>query len=317
MTHNRRREATNPLAHYEAKLHLVRDFTRQVAGGDQTGFYLWGRAGIGKSWTVIEVLQELGCDYRLSNTQVTPRALFDLLHRHPDAIHLFEDVEYLVRQRGCMDILRSALWGSRRGRNGRMERLMTWNARGASEEFIFSGGIILTGNRRPNDLPEVAALTSRIGVLELAVSDAEMAALIEQLAATAPPPEARGLSPQECQEVAAYVIEQCRELNRRLDIRVYVNACADRLQYEELEADCSWKDHVDSRLRGRPALSDPIEPSDRRAERREALLEVVRQICDLPRDARRRAWVEQTGLSEAAYYRWASQVGERDGVAVE
>ncbi len=76
------------LSTFEQRLQLVRDGTRGVAEGWQTGFYLWGEGGIGKSWTVLDELDKQGVDSRL-----TGKGLFELLEEYPDRVQVLEDVE--------------------------------------------------------------------------------------------------------------------------------------------------------------------------------------------------------------------------------
>src|SRR5690242_2810392 len=78
------------LTSLESKLQLVRDRVSGVAEGYITGFYLWGEGGTSKSYSVEETLKKLGKAYKLTNSRVTAKGLFVLLHDFPDSIHLIE-----------------------------------------------------------------------------------------------------------------------------------------------------------------------------------------------------------------------------------
>jgi hypothetical protein len=60
------------------------------------------------------------------------------------------------RDWGARDVLRSTLWGQRRDSGkGPMERTVTWSSWSMEHYFVFTGGIIMIGNRPLGDLPEL------------------------------------------------------------------------------------------------------------------------------------------------------------------
>ena len=83
--------------------------------------------------------------YKLSNTRLTGKGLFELLSNFPDAVHFLEDVEPLFKDKNAMCVLRSALWGQA-NEHGQRESLVTWGIAGKRREFIFTGGIIMVSN---------------------------------------------------------------------------------------------------------------------------------------------------------------------------
>src|SRR5262245_3511796 len=114
------------LARFEQKLQLVRDWTGGVVAGYNTGFYLYGDGGVGKSRTVLNELTRLKANFKLFNSRMTGRGLFNSLEKFPDAVHVLEDMEQITRDKGALGVLRSALWSQRRGDGGSQERLVTW-----------------------------------------------------------------------------------------------------------------------------------------------------------------------------------------------
>src|SRR5437867_3974952 len=94
------------LATLETKLQLVRDYVGQVAGGYTTGLYLFGEGGIGKSFTVLQELDRLKADYKLFNSRMTGRGLYNALEKFPDSVHVLEDMEQITRDRGAQGVLR-------------------------------------------------------------------------------------------------------------------------------------------------------------------------------------------------------------------
>jgi hypothetical protein len=113
--------ADDPLASLERKLHLVRDRVAGVATGRQTGLYLHGTGGIGKSFTVLGHLDAIKASYKLYNSRMTGKGLFLALSKSPDAVFVLEDMERLTKDRDAQGVLRSALW-SQPGH----DRTVTW-----------------------------------------------------------------------------------------------------------------------------------------------------------------------------------------------
>lgn len=300
------------LVELNRKLQLIHDRVVGVVKGYHTGCAITGRGGTCKSRTVIGTLEQEGSHFVLHNSHLTPRGLVDELAINPSAVHVFEDVEELLRNQGSLGVLRSATWGSRPGRDGRSERLITWGAHGARQEVIFDGGIILIANRKLSDIPEAKALATRIPTIDLVVSDAEIAALMRSVAAAGHQIGDKGLSPGECMEVADFIIRESARVNRPLDMRLLIAAFADRLQAEDYEAGCGWRDLVASTLRGRPSIVEVVEPVGIRKQKKARELDVAREIVSLPRQERLREWKEKTGASEASLYRRLAQLGTID-----
>ncbi len=266
------------LAGLNKKLQVVRDRVTGVATKRHTGLFLGGRGGICKSHTIEDELQQRGVPYKLWNSAVTARCLFDNLAEYPEAVHLIEDVEDLTSERRAVGVLRSALWGTRRNREGQVERLVTWNAHRASSEFVFTGGIIMTSNCELADLPTLKALKTRISWMHLRVTDEEIAALMRSVALDGYPKDVNLLGPEECSEVVELIINESMRLNRRLDMRLMVNSFEDRLQADDLDAGCDWEDLVAARVLERPSVLKDIEAVGVREQKKAERLRVARRV---------------------------------------
>ncbi len=287
----------------DRKLMVVRDRVASVVRGYTSGFFLFGEGGNCKSYTVLQELERLGADYKTHNSRMTGRGLFDVMRKHPDSIHLLEDVEGLFRDPMAQGVLRSALWGQQRGDD--QERLVTWNAYKTNLHFYFSGGVIVTSNRPLDDLPELRALGTRVNPVNLFCTNQEIAALMRKVALDGFRHRGDRLGPGESLEVAEYVIDHCLRANRNLDMRLLVNGFADRLQYEAGETECHWHDLLLCRM-----VERAVPAKESRAERLLREREIAARISDMPRDERLRVWHERTGKSEAALYR---RMAELDG----
>jgi hypothetical protein len=301
-----RREDEVHLASLEAKLQLVRDRIKGVVRGYGTGLFLYGIGGIGKSYTVIRELENLQANYKLFNSRMTGRGLYNALEKFPDAVHLLEDIEQLQRDSGAQGVLRSAFWAQRKdGDTGQMVRLVTWTTFRQEHSFVFTGGVIILSNIPLHRLPQLDAVKTRIAYLHLEVSDQEVRALMRKIAAEGYESQGRHLEPDVCQEVCEYLIQQSRGMHRPLDIRLLMTSFEDRLMWEEGESACHWKDLVNSRVREGP--TDFKEAVDKRPrdERRMREVAIIREIFAATNDSseRVRLWKEPTGKSRATLYR--------------
>jgi hypothetical protein len=297
----------------EDKMALVKDRVTQVVHGLQTGFFFYGEGGIGKSFTVLNHLQKLEAPYRLFNSRMTAKGLFYALAQAPDAIHVLEDMERLVRDQDAQGILRSALW-SQPGH----PREVTWTtATGGQERFTFRGGIILLSNCPLANLPQLRALATRIAVYKLEVTDAEMEALMRQQAAAGYKKDGKVvMEPKECQEVVEYVIEQCRKAQVNPSMRTLVNAYSDRYSHDHDLVHCHWKDMVTQLVK---STADQLRhevnllsPEEKKAQRRKLLREILKQTDNV--QEQERLYEERTEKSRADFFRRKAEIqsGEFD-----
>jgi hypothetical protein len=304
-------EDQHHLQQLEAKLQMVRDRVTAVVRGYATGLSVYGEGGVGKSYTVLEQLRRLKSDFVLFNSRMTGRGLFDQLAKYPSAVHLLEDMEPLLRDRGAQGVLRSALWAQRRpGATGPLERPVTWTTFRGDLEFVFIGGIILIGNRPIDDVPELRAVRTRIACLHLEVTAHELRAKMRQVAAKGYSHDGKRLERAACLEVCEHLIEQSLSLRRSLDMRLLVNSFHDRLQWEEKDARCHWKDLVAARLRERPTAQNGV-PISRDGRKKNEQMIVVDILQAAPDDVVQqvRLWSERTGKSEKSWYRRRREVG--------
>jgi hypothetical protein len=297
----------NALASLNAKLQLLRDRVTAVAAGLQTGLYLCGAGGTGKSHTVLRHLDGLGVPYKLFNSRMTGKGLFRALGNAPGAVHVLEDVERLTRDRDAQGVLRSALWAQPGN-----DRVVTWTTDKYGEERVtFRGGIIMIANRPLADLPELRALATRIAVYRLEVTDAEAAAQLRDIAAGGYAKDGkRLLDAAQSQEIAEYVIRECRTAGCPLDLRLLVNSYLDYLQWEADQSACGWQDLVASRVREaahhfRQEVT-AASPEEKKARRRAVLREIMRQTTDPA--AQERLYRERTGMSRADFFRRKREV---------
>src|SRR5262249_13685333 len=214
-----------------------------------------------KSYTVEQTLKKLGKPFKLSNTRITAKGLFELLRAFPDDIHVLEDVETLFADKNSFNVLRSALWGQE-GAGGGQDRRVDWYIAGHPEEFIFTGGIILIANCRLDDVPQARALKTRIVAVHHQPTNEEIAALMRRIARQGHRHGPHRRPPEECLEVAQEIIARSQRLERNLDIRLFVNGGQDRLQWKDGASVAPWVELLESRLKERALPSRRAGPSN-------------------------------------------------------
>jgi hypothetical protein len=289
------------LGELDSKMAVVRDRTRSVVLGYTTGFYLYGDGGVGKSYAVLSELDKLEANYKVYNSRMTGRGLFDALCEFPDSIHVLEDMEALFDDRMAQGVLRSALWGQ--VKDGKPLRGVTWRSHKNDLRFQFNGGVIIISNRPLSDLPELNAIATRINPTQLQVSDQEAGALMKHIASKGHQTGDRNLTPEACCEVAEFIIGEANSANRRLDLRLLVNSFGDRLQFEQNMTEAHWKELVASRMQERVCETRRSRAAQVGDER-----QIARLIKDLPRNERTVKWKELTNKSEAALYRRMAEI---------
>jgi hypothetical protein len=301
------------LASHEKKMHLVRDHVTAVARGFKTGYYLYGTGGSGKSFTVLRHLEGMDVPYQLFNSRMTPKGLFLTLFKAPDAIHVLEDMERLTKDPDAQGVLRSAMWAQ-----PGHDRVVTWTtATGGSERFVFRGGLILISNRPLADLPELRALATRIEVHRLEITDAELTALMRDLAAKGHRVQDKlVIAPEECMKVTEYLLKECRSAGCPLDLRLQQKAFQTYLQFA---GDCSvshWEDLIAASVREATCHFrhevNTSSPEARKAKRRNMVREITGTVTDAKEQER--VYTEKTGASRADFFRRKREVesGEFD-----
>ncbi len=299
-------DLTSPLARLEGKLSLVRDLVQAVAGAYVPGLYLYGNGGVGKSFTVLGELERLKAPYQLFNSRMSAKGLYRALERDPDHVHVLEDVERLVKDPDAQGVLRSALWA-----HPGHDRVCTWTTADAALKFAFRGGLILISNRPLADMPELRALTTRISVHCMDVTDAELVARMQELAKQGyRHGDGRALEPQACVQITDFLLQESRRAGCPLDLRLQVNGFRTYLQWQAGSTSCDWRDMLAAAVReaGRhfSHKENAATPEAKTRGRRDILRQIVAHTQD-PKE-QERLYQERTGASRADYYRRRAEV---------
>lgn len=284
----------------ERRLTVVRDRIRGVATRQHTGFYLYGRPGTSKTYTVRTTLEAEDISYAYQNGHLTPKGLFETIQANNDRVIVLDDVSTIFRNERARNILLAAL-GNQPGDTG--VRLVTYRTSCCLEKVRFTGGIIAVSNLELHGNEVMEALKSRIHCLNYNPSDEQIIALLRYISEQG----RSGLSPEECSEVCEYLLEECEERNVRPDVRLLVDkALKDFLLFKHGDAETHWRDLITTTLEEQlTALRHERQARRSRCEQMAHERQVAQEISAEydTREERARAWAERTGKSEDAFYR--------------
>ena len=284
---------------------IVRDYTRGVAGGYATGLYLFGRPGTAKTHTVRAILeQEIREIYTYQRGHLTPIGLFELINENRDDVIVLDDLGVVLKSDVALQILLSALEPPTTPDRSRVVR---YRRQGSELRADFRGGIICISNRQLHDDDLLGAFKSRVHTLDYNPSDAQLGALMLELADSGWPCRNPTISPEAAREVAHYLIGEMLRLWCPFDLRLLFNkAFPDYQQWKDGEAESDWRDLITAGIEEhlvavRYAEESPVSRKARKEEEHAIIQEIVREYPS--REQRVRVWFERTGKSERAFYR--------------
>lgn len=259
---------SDDLNHYHRLIGLLADRVRSVAHRFQTGAYVVGRPGSGKTFTVKAVLDEAESNYVLLNGRVSPAALFDTLEERPDSVVVIDDVPTLFDNLQAAQLLMAAIGG-----DPGQSRRVTYVTKSNKRVTEFRGGVIAVSNRPLRHDPVSQALASRLVVLEHEPTD-EM--LIAFMAAEARK-GVKDVLPADSDEVFRYVVAVCRAADYRIDLRYFFKGVEDYRFWKSGACQTDWQSLVRSSMRRVTAGELPVAPTTR-AGTKSAEHEVVRDL---------------------------------------
>ena len=294
-----------------AELHgrqaILRDYVRGVARGYATGLYLFGKPGTAKSHSVRAVLDnDIRELYTIQRGHLTPLGLFDLIASHPDEVIVLDDISTIFKSDVSLQILLAAL---EHPTSSDGTRVLKYRRQGREERVAFKGGIIAISNRELHDTELLEAVKSRVHVLNYDPSDAQLGALMLDIADRGWPAGSSNpeINPDAARTVAHYLIGEMLRLECPFDLRLLCNkALPDYQQWMDGEAESNWRDLISASIEEhlvavRHCEETPVSREARKEEDRSILQQIIRE--NPGRDERVRAWKAQTGKSERAYYR--------------
>jgi hypothetical protein len=286
------RGALDGLARWRA---LLAARTISVALRYQTGTYVCGRPGTGKTHTVLETLDAEGVPFIYRNASMSANGLWEELEANPEGTLVLDDISNLFTYKRALQVLLAAL-GGRPGE----PRPVSYSVKGTKKQMMFNGGVVAISNLPLRRDPLAVALSSRVPTLDYEPTDDMIRAFMLESAS-------RGyldMGPGECLEVVAFVIEESYRSEYRLDLRHMVRGWQDRRLWRDGHAaECEWRDLVRSGMR---RISVEEMGSGGRAEQTRRKREIATRLSEqypTDRAARGAEWQRLTGDSPWTMYR--------------
>lgn len=173
----------------DQRFQFLHDYVDMVARGQRKSSLIVGEGGLGKSFTVMNVIKQNGLPniadieegalvpsigYIVVKGYTTPKGLFRTLYenRHPGRIVIFDDCDAALRNDDSANLLKAALDSYDR-------RVVTWNAEtpfgGESDlpkSFEFEGGVIFISNMSLAKMPQ--ALLTRAAPIDVSMTRSEV-----------------------------------------------------------------------------------------------------------------------------------------------
>jgi hypothetical protein len=267
----------------------LEDRVRCVALREQTGLYLVGPPGTGKTRVVRQTLEKLSLPFAVKNARMSPLGFFETLSRLPDHTHVLDDLWAAFSRDEFLSILLPAVDG-----DPKAARMVHYTIKGTQLETAFRGGIIGISNLPLRHDPLIEALRSRIVVHCHEPDDRMIAAYMRHVARQG----FEDLSPAECRKVADFVVGESRDCAVRLDLRQYFNALRDFRSHKRGLIQTSWTVLFRANLR---MVSSNFSRPLSRHEQRERDLQIVREVLRrFPKDRGRQ--LLESGMRKSKFH---------------
>lgn len=239
-------QMTRELAQLEEQRRLIKDRVRGVRIGANPGMFLCGPPGTGKSFTVLEACRETEqSPFLYYRGHITSIGLFELIAQHSDATIVLDDVHAILDEPKALQILLAA-YGAPDADDG--ARTIRYKRCDHECTIHFRGGLIAISNLELRSGKErqwqlLNAIASRIHVLKFMPSNDQMTAMMFDLASRGWKDSIgkRSLHSETCMEIAKFLVEECRQASRQLDLRLLVDkAFPDYWLWSIGETDNHW-----------------------------------------------------------------------------
>jgi hypothetical protein len=292
-------EQKKMLARIEERRKILENSVVSVAKGFTSALFVWGSPGLGKSHLLTVMLDGIaGSGWRHHTAHSTPKALFQSLHENPNAIHLYEDCEKLLKTDLSASILRAAC-----GAPNERQRWVTYETANEQLRFSFTGGIIIATNanvsRTNGPLQGVA---SRFRPIRWEMTLPERIATILKMSDREWVKNGIVLTEKECRKVAVSLIEMCTASNsdKDLDLRLFAEHALPAYAQSKQDSSMKWEDLLQAKLMG---VATTME--DTQVERSRHLQQLAQKIDAEGGNTKAKIakWKELTDLGQAIYYR--------------
>jgi predicted DNA-binding WGR domain protein len=257
----RRKDEAKHWNSLQDKLADIQACCMDVISGEATGFYLYGRGGTSKTWTVLEMFRE-HCpnQYVYHKGGLTPGGFFDLLEENSitqaNRHLILDDVYEVMKSDRDRQYFLSAL-----DHTDNMVRRISYKRQGQQGQNVhadFGKGIVLISNAdfAQHNKDVMKAIDDRVDTLEHSPSDGEMWSLIYYIAdhpETLPTAVLKTINKprqklhQDCLKIADILYDEMVALKIRPTLRWYVDKAV-KMYYSKGSKIKNWRDRLRSLL---------------------------------------------------------------------
>jgi len=300
MKYPNKKQITETLDRVEKRRAILSSSVSHCVAGFTPAFFLWGAPGLGKSHTLRECLKDLGKDDFVHHTAyTTPKGLMLGLAERPEALHVVEDCERVLKTDLSASILRAAC-----GDQGDGGRWVTYETAHEKLRIKMTGAVIIVTNQnlsRTNG--PMQGVASRFRPMKWELTPDEVACVIAKATERGWIRRELSLSSVECRHVAETLFELCDSSSSGvpLDLRLYFEHALTCYAAGKLNKDDNWADVLSAKMSGNAETADSS-----RAERRARLQRIALEVdaMEVPFEQKMIAWMSKSGgLGQAMFYR--------------
>jgi hypothetical protein len=276
----------------EERQQLLVHHVKMVARKLSHALFVFGsQGGLGKTRTVLKVLDEEGVEPVLVNSHVTPLALYGVLYQYRDEqVLFFDDVDSMFASMAHLGLLRSALWG--------FPRIVTYGSSqlpsDLPQRFETTARFIFAANVIPKKNDAFRAVLSRCDIFELSATNEEVVDLMRCVASKG----FKGITAEECEDVIDFIAEHADD--RQLSMRL-LGSSLRKYQYAREEA-TDWRPLVKSQLQNLGMKQVATKRLDTKARDVRILREAIARFPESVKD-QMSYFCTKTQKSKSSYYR--------------
>lgn len=218
----------------DVKFELLRRMIRNTVKGKMHGAVTHGRGGIGKTWTVEEVLEELRKDIRVTKItgHVSPLELYNTLMENSTAksVILLDDCDNAITDIKALNLLKAAT-------DTKAERWIHWattSAKVPTTEFRFFGKVIVITNHDLTATSHYRAFMDRVPSLNMTLTPEETLVRIAQIASKRAP-AGKSKKRKATESVIRWIEKNFGRFDGNLSLRVFEKAM------DMAEVDPEWE----------------------------------------------------------------------------
>ncbi|QDT24382.1 hypothetical protein [Gimesia chilikensis] len=281
-----------PITALEERQQLLAHHVRLVARKHNHALFVFGaQGGLGKSRTILQILDQENIEPVLINSHVTPLAFYSILFRYrSEEVIFMDDVDSAFSSMAHLGLLRSALWGS--------PRVVTYGSSQLPSDlpssFETTARFIFAANVIPKKNDAFKAVLSRCDIFELSATNEEVVDLMRSVSQKG----FHQLTPEDCGMVIDYIAENSDD--RQLSMRL-LGPSLRKLLYARGEG-IDWQPMIKSQLSTLGRKDASTKRLDSKTKDLRILQNAIQKHPDSVQE-QEKVWRQVTGKSRASFYR--------------